>query len=204
MRKFLLISLLSFGLGSLILFPFDFAKAEAKNYCLKCTNYGTIVSDVTAGVNFSSEDTLDRLKEDLHFNIKDSEIYKKVKSISADCENGGWSNTDISDKVTITEGTCESSHATITNSNQYVTLSNPISANSVPELVGVVIKSLLGLVGALALLMFVWGGFTWVMSGGNAEKVQKGTQIMIWATVGILVVLASYILVNYFISNILA
>ena len=49
---------------------------------------------------------------------------------------------------------------------------------------GNIVKYALGLVGSLTLLMLVWGGFQWVTSAGNAEKVNKGSQTMIWAAIG--------------------
>jgi len=72
---------------------------------------------------------------------------------------------------------------------------------SVPELLGRMIKTILGIVGALALLMVVWGGIILLTSRGG-EGVKKGKDILIWATIGVAVVLGSYALVNYVITGI--
>ncbi|MCX6781764.1 MAG: pilin [Candidatus Magasanikbacteria bacterium] len=63
-------------------------------------------------------------------------------------------------------------------------------------IIGTVIRSFLGLVGGLSLVMMVWGGFQWLTSAGNEEKVKRGTQTMMWSIIGLIVVLASYLLVN--------
>jgi len=42
-------------------------------------------------------------------------------------------------------------------------------------LIGKVINAVLGIVGSLALLMFIYGGFTWMLAGGNQEAVTKYT-----------------------------
>ncbi len=63
-------------------------------------------------------------------------------------------------------------------------------------IIGTVIKSFLGVVGGLSLVMMVYGGFQWLTSAGNDEKVKRGTQTMMWSIIGLVVVLASYLLVN--------
>lgn len=71
---------------------------------------------------------------------------------------------------------------------------------TVPELVGNIIKALVGVVGAFALLIFVYGGFLWLTSGGEAGKVQQGKDAMKWAIVGLFVVFSSYALVSFVLS----
>ncbi|OGF25319.1 hypothetical protein A2331_03835 [Candidatus Falkowbacteria bacterium RIFOXYB2_FULL_34_18] len=63
-------------------------------------------------------------------------------------------------------------------------------------LVGRVIQGILGIIGSLALLMFVYGGFIWMMASGNNEAIQKGKNILMWATVGLVVIFSSYALVR--------
>jgi len=84
--------------------------------------------------------------------------------------------------------------------NGSVCLANPLAGGQtdVPSLVSKVIKGLLGTVGALALLMFVWGGFTWMSSAGNPERVKSGTMTMIWAAIGVVFVFISYTLLSIF------
>ncbi len=79
-------------------------------------------------------------------------------------------------------------------------LENPLAGNptSVPVIIGTIIKSALGIVGALTLLMLVWGGFQWLTSAGNPEKVKSGMQTMLWAIIGVILVFASYLLLSTF------
>lgn len=81
-------------------------------------------------------------------------------------------------------------------------LHNPLgdSVNDPRAIVGNVIRAILGIVGSLALAMFIYGGFTWVIAGGNEEKVKKGKDIIVWATFGLIVVFASYALVQFVLS----
>jgi len=78
------------------------------------------------------------------------------------------------------------------------TLSNPLGTNySIPELVGMIIKYILGLVGTLSLLMFIWAGFMWLTAQGNPDKVKKGRDTMLWAIVGLIIVFSSYAILSY-------
>jgi len=81
------------------------------------------------------------------------------------------------------------------------TLSNPLGKSGptgVPQIVSNLIKAALGIIGALTLLMFVWGGFLWMTSGGSPERVKKGSQTMFWAAIGVALVFASYLILSTF------
>ncbi len=64
-------------------------------------------------------------------------------------------------------------------------------------IIAVILQVLLGLVGAGALLMFVWGGFHMIFSGGNSERVEKGKQTLVWAVIGMAVILSSYAVLGF-------
>jgi hypothetical protein len=82
-----------------------------------------------------------------------------------------------------------------------VNLTNPLpGVTSVPILIGKVISAALGIVGSLALLMFIYGGFTWMLAAGNENAVTKGKNILTWAAIGLVVIFASYSLVNFIIN----
>lgn len=83
---------------------------------------------------------------------------------------------------------------------QKLTLDNPLGTVTSPQiLIGRVIQTALGLVGSIALIMFVYGGLTWMLSGGNSEKVTKGKNIIVWAVIGMVVVFTSYMAVSFII-----
>lgn len=64
------------------------------------------------------------------------------------------------------------------------------------ELFGGVARTLIGLMGVVALVIFVIGGVTWLASAGNPERVKKAKDIMIWAVIGILVILGSFVILS--------
>ncbi|HNU96172.1 MAG TPA: hypothetical protein PKH95_02085 [Candidatus Magasanikbacteria bacterium] len=79
-----------------------------------------------------------------------------------------------------------------------VNLENPIKVDveNPSTIIGVVIKSFLGVVGGVALVMMVYGGFQWLTAAGNEEKIKSGTQTMLWAAIGLILVFSSYLLVS--------
>ncbi|MFA5854329.1 MAG: pilin [Patescibacteria group bacterium] len=84
----------------------------------------------------------------------------------------------------------------------YIELPNPLKAESVPELISNILKAGMEIVGALALLVFIYGGFIWLTSGGDSGKVSAGKEAMKWAAVGLLVIFTSYGLVSFVFSAI--
>lgn len=106
--------------------------------------------------------------------------------------------------VSSAQAQCTSPTSTFANGGE-CRLENPLGTGQkgtteVTDLINIIIKAALGIIGGLTLLMFVWGGFQWLTSAGNPEKVSAGSQTMIWAVIGVVVVLASYILLSTFLE----
>jgi len=69
--------------------------------------------------------------------------------------------------------------------------------NDLLDLVIRVGKVMLGLIGAVAFAFFVYGGFTWIISFGNATMVKKGRDTMLAAVIGMVIALAAYTAVDF-------
>lgn len=61
-------------------------------------------------------------------------------------------------------------------------------------------KFILGIVGSLALLMFVYGGIIWVTSGGEAGKVDKGKKILLNSVIGIAIAFFAWTVVAFVVT----
>jgi len=83
-------------------------------------------------------------------------------------------------------------------------LPNPLGDNLTDPsvLIGNIINALLGIVGSVALGVFVLGGFYWITSAGSDEKIKKGKDMIIWASLGLAVIFMSYALVTFVIGAI--
>lgn len=61
-------------------------------------------------------------------------------------------------------------------------------------------KLMLGVLGTAAFAMFIYGGFVFLLSQGNQERVSKGKSILLNAVIGILVVFISWTLINFVVN----
>lgn len=95
--------------------------------------------------------------------------------------------------------------ATQSDGGPALTIGNPLGDNikTPQQLIGRIINTALGLVGSLALLMFIYGGFMWMTAAGNDDRIKKGKETLTWATLGLIVIFSSYALVSYLIKNVI-
>lgn len=77
-----------------------------------------------------------------------------------------------------------------------VYLINPLGITDPRELTGRLIAGVLSIIGSLTLLMFVYAGVLWITAQGDAKKVQRGKDIMLWATLGLGVIAGAYVAVQ--------
>ncbi len=61
----------------------------------------------------------------------------------------------------------------------------------------VIANIMLGVVGSLALLFFVYGGFILLTSAGGQEQVTKGRAILVNSVIGLLIVFGSALLIQF-------
>lgn len=83
-----------------------------------------------------------------------------------------------------------------------VSLPNPIKCPDATCLVSQFIRYILGTIAVIATLMFIWGGVMMLTSGGNADQVKRAKETLVWATIGIVVILISWALIRFVLSSI--
>lgn len=59
-----------------------------------------------------------------------------------------------------------------------------------------IIKVIASLSGLVATAFFVLGGFSYITSSGNPEKLEKAKQTLIWSAVGLAIVIAAFVISN--------
>lgn len=72
---------------------------------------------------------------------------------------------------------------------------NRIGTTDIRIFLGRAISIAMGIMGSIALAMFVYAGFLFMISG-TSDSVEKARSIMVWSSMGIVVVFASYALVQ--------
>jgi hypothetical protein len=85
------------------------------------------------------------------------------------------------------------------------TIVNPLGKDySVAEIIGNVLNIVLGVTGSIALLMVIYGGYFWLTAAGVPDKVNKGKSILIWATLGLIVVFGSFAITSFVLDSVYA
>lgn len=77
---------------------------------------------------------------------------------------------------------------------------NFLNTDEPADLIGRIIKIIVGFCGVIALFMFLYGGTLWLISSGREAYVDKGRDTMLWSAIGLAIVFGSYILVNFVFS----
>lgn len=75
-------------------------------------------------------------------------------------------------------------------------LPSAISCKTVTCVLVGVLKVMLAILGIFGTFMFVYGGFLFLSSGGNADLVRKAKSTLVYSTLGMIIVLASWIIVT--------
>ncbi|MFH2136520.1 MAG: pilin [Patescibacteria group bacterium] len=109
----------------------------------------------------------------------------------------GMASTSCPVGQELVNGACQTASAATTGPVEFT---SPIGAVSPTQILGQVIKTVLGILGAIALAMFVWGGQGWMLSGGNPEKIKAARATLVWAVLGMAVVFLSYAAVDFVLS----
>ena len=80
---------------------------------------------------------------------------------------------------------------------------NPLVSENVPELVGNFLRAFFGIIGVIALVIFIYGGLLWMTSMGEEDRVKKGRETMIWAGLGLIAIFGSYTIVQFILDAVL-
>lgn len=90
---------------------------------------------------------------------------------------------------------------------QTIPLPNPLAAFSgasdIPKLIGFVLRGLFGVIGTIALVVFIYAGFLWMTALGDEGKVKRGRETMVWAGMGLVLIFGSYTAVDFILKALL-
>lgn len=67
-----------------------------------------------------------------------------------------------------------------------------------------IINVVLGILGVVAVGVIILGGFYFLTSQGDAAKVTKGKNTILWGVVGLVIALLAFAIVNFVLGNLLA
>ncbi|OGL72582.1 hypothetical protein A3C96_02575 [Candidatus Uhrbacteria bacterium RIFCSPHIGHO2_02_FULL_60_10] len=78
-----------------------------------------------------------------------------------------------------------------------------LSQKSLPETVTTIIRAFMGLLGLLAVILILYGGFKWMTSQGEPEKVEEAKKIIISGIIGLVIIASAYGIASYVINTLL-
>lgn len=70
------------------------------------------------------------------------------------------------------------------------------------ETLATVINVAIGLIGFAAVVMIIYGGFQYTISAGDAGKVKKAKDTIMYGVIGLVVALLAFAIVNFILNNI--
>ena len=74
---------------------------------------------------------------------------------------------------------------------------NPGHLNAPTDVIRKAINILMAFIGSITLVLYIVAGLLWMTAGGASERVDKAKQILVWTTLGVMVMLFSYLLVSF-------
>jgi hypothetical protein len=78
----------------------------------------------------------------------------------------------------------------------------PTGQPSPTVILATMVNVVLGIVGTLAVVVVLYGGFLWMTAGGNEEHVKKAKELLGGAAVGLALIFASYAIASFVVRNI--
>jgi len=76
-----------------------------------------------------------------------------------------------------------------------------LGTKDVRDTVAQIIRVSLGLLGIVAVVIILLGGFKWMIAGGNDEKVKEARKLIISGIIGLAIILAAYAIAEFVISS---
>jgi len=77
------------------------------------------------------------------------------------------------------------------------------STRDLRAVIGSIIKTVLGFLGVVAIIIILIGGFKWMTAGGSEEKVGEAKKWLISGIIGLAIILAAYAITTFVISSLM-
>src|SRR3989338_6888773 len=74
---------------------------------------------------------------------------------------------------------------------------------SIYATVGDIIKIALTLVGIIAIVLVIYGGFKWITAGGSEEKVDEAKKILYSGAIGLVIIFSAYALTTFVLGTLI-
>lgn len=62
----------------------------------------------------------------------------------------------------------------------------------------------LGIIGAVSVIMLIWGGLRYIISGGDSKKITDAKNTILYAIIGLIIALLSYAIIQFVLDSIVS
>ncbi|MFZ2681687.1 MAG: hypothetical protein WAZ14_01155 [Patescibacteria group bacterium] len=76
-------------------------------------------------------------------------------------------------------------------------------SQQLPQLVGSLIKVVIGLLGVIFLVLTIYAGITWMTAGGEEKKIAQAKGTLSTAVIGLVIALAAYSITDFVLSQLI-
>jgi len=73
----------------------------------------------------------------------------------------------------------------------------------ISEMAGTIVSAALGLLGVVFIILFIFGGYKWMMARGNEQDVEESKDIMKNAVIGLIIVVGAYAIWSFILLSVL-
>lgn len=74
--------------------------------------------------------------------------------------------------------------------------------NNLMDMLGIIINVVLGIVGFVAVVMIILGGISFITSQGDAAKVTRARNTILYGVIGLIVAILAFAIVNFVLSSV--
>lgn len=60
----------------------------------------------------------------------------------------------------------------------------------------------LGVIGAISVIMLIWGGLRYIISGGDSKKITDAKNTILYAIIGLIIAVLSYAIISFVLNSI--
>lgn len=87
------------------------------------------------------------------------------------------------------------------NSNSRLCKETKNAENDVSDLISTISNTMFFLLGAICVIMIIYGGFRYITSNGDASRVKSAKDIVLYAVIGLIVALLAYAIVQFVLTQ---
>lgn len=71
-----------------------------------------------------------------------------------------------------------------------------------PDVAGKIINAFLSVLGIIAVVIIIIGGFKWLTSGGSDEKVEEAKKMLMSGIIGVIIILAAFAIARFVVGSV--